>query len=107
MLLLSIFVGALTIYLLYDKHQKEKKLTSIITDLQKQLQHMRDIGSHSVRPVDGLFEIHITVNPHDNYVELLQFVKKYERIKGMKLIHAVSREKNNQYMIAYFTNKRS
>ena len=93
-------------YLIYDKTSKEKRLNSIITDLQKQLQSMKDIKSYGIQPIDGLFEIHITVDPKDNYVPLLEFVKKYERMKGMKLVFAISRKGNNQYMISYFTNKK-
>lgn len=55
--------------------------------------------------LDGVFEIHITVDPEKNFVKLLNFVKKYEKSKGMKVVYAVSSVKNNQYMLSYFTRK--
>ena len=59
----------------------------------------------TARVLSGIFEIHITVDPLDNYVSLLSYVKQYEKIRGMKVVYAVSSEKNNQYMLSYFTRK--
>ena len=54
----------------------------------------------------GLFEVHITVDPENNYMKLLEFRNKYAQQKGMKLVYAISTVCNNQYMISYFTNKK-
>jgi hypothetical protein len=52
-----------------------------------------------------VFEIHITIDPEDDFTKLLNFIKKYEKSKGMKIVYAVSSVKNNQYMLSYFTRK--
>lgn len=54
----------------------------------------------------GLFEIHITVEPENNYIKLWYFCKIYE----FKLLFAVySNEEsiNNQYMLSKYSNKDS
>jgi uncharacterized membrane protein YhiD involved in acid resistance len=56
---------------------------------------------------DGVFEIHITVHPIDDFVTLMDYVKQHERTKGMKIVYAVTSIKNNQYMLSYFTRKNS
>lgn len=55
--------------------------------------------------LDGVFEIHISVDPEDNYVKLLNYARQNQESKGMKVVYAVSSNKNNQYMISYFTRK--
>lgn len=59
------------------------------------------------RPIDGIFEIHITLDPEENYVKLLQFVKKMSKTTNLKIVYAVSEAKNNQLMISHFTRKNS
>lgn len=56
---------------------------------------------------EGLFEVHITIDHQNNFLKLLEFQKKYVQRKGMKLVFAASSICNNQYMISYFTNKKS
>ena len=55
---------------------------------------------------EGLFEVHITIDPVGNFLKLLQFQKKYIGRKGMKIVLAASSVSNNQYMISYFTSKK-
>ena len=55
--------------------------------------------------LSGVFEIHVTIDPHNNFVSLLNYVKQYEKMRGMKVVFAVSSAKNNQYMLSYFTRK--
>ena len=56
-----------------------------------------NIESHDAgQPLDGVFEIHITVDPENNFVKLLQFVKKMSKSTNLKIVFAVSEVKNNQ-----------
>ena len=57
------------------------------------------------KPLDGIFEIHITIDPENNFVKLLQFVNKTSKTTNLKIIYAVSVVKNNQLMIGHFTRK--
>lgn len=85
-----------------------KYLESIesIKKLQLQITQLKNgIEKFNIKPLNGIFEIHITVNPNNNYVKLLEFVKQHEKDKGMKIVYAVSSKLNNQYMISYFTRK--
>jgi hypothetical protein len=52
----------------------------------------------------NLYEIHITVNPENNYVKLLSFIDQYKDYK-LKPVFAVSTVKNNQYMLSCFVLK--
>jgi hypothetical protein len=58
-----------------------------------------------IKPLDGLFEIHITIDPEGNYVKLLHFCQKIYKSTNLKIIYAVSEVKNNQLMISHFTKK--
>jgi hypothetical protein len=53
----------------------------------------------------GIFEIHITVDPRNNYVKLVSFIEQNEKIIKLKVIHAITSIGNNQYMISHFTQK--
>lgn len=58
-----------------------------------------------IKPLDGVFEIHITVDHEKNnkiYFNLISWARKYGKVK---IIYAVSLSGNNQYMISYFTRK--
>ncbi len=87
-------------------HQYRKR----VDELEEELAQLRNTSTtltEGVHPLNGVFEIHITVDPQGadgfNYVSLLQFVRTYE--KALKLIFAVSSVGNNQYMISHFTRK--
>lgn len=56
-------------------------------------------------PLKGVFEVHITVEHKHGYVQLLNYAKKHEKTKGMKVVFAASIKNNNQYMLSYFTRK--
>lgn len=72
------------------------------------IQTMNNIESpDSGKPLDGVFEIHIAINPENNFVKLLQFVKKMSKTTNLKIVYAVSEAKNNQIMISHFTRKDS
>jgi hypothetical protein len=47
----------------------------------------------------GVYEIHVTVDPQDDYVGLLE-AKEADR--RLKIVFAVSSAKNNQYMVSLF-----
>lgn len=53
---------------------------------------------------NGIFEIHITVDKEPNIL-LLKFASNY--YGSLKIIHAVTSIKNNQYMISRFTRENS
>jgi|GEM_PF-6218103 hypothetical protein len=55
--------------------------------------------------MSGTFEIHITIDPKNNYVKLLDFIEARKYQRKFKLVYAVSSAKNNQYMLSYFTHK--
>lgn len=48
-----------------------------------------------------IYEIHITVDPKNNYVSLLFFIDQYKSYK-LKPVFAVSSVMNNQYMLSCF-----
>ena len=56
--------------------------------------------------IDGIFEIHITVDHLDGFIPLINFVNNYEE-GNIKVLFATSSENNNQYMISHFTIKTS
>ncbi len=97
---LVFFVG-LNLFLIYNMHmlnQKNNNLVQIINSIE---------SPDSGQPLDGVFEIHITVDPENNFVKLLQFVKKMSKSTNLKIVFAVSEVKNNQLMISHFTRKGS
>jgi hypothetical protein len=86
-----------------------RKLREATQRIEKMTQEMDRIKNSMVtsdfRCFDGIFEIHITIDPECNYVKLLDYVRQHEKQKGMKIVFAVSSQKNNQYMLSYFTRK--
>jgi hypothetical protein len=60
--------------------------------------------SRSLRTLNGIFEIHITVHPKNDYTKLLKYVNDRKHERKFKLVFAVSGT-NNQYMLSYFTRK--
>ena len=107
MIIIIALFAILITYLYFHNKSSETKLQQTITNLQTEIRKLKDNtnSSFDVIPLDGIFEVHITVKHNDNYVKLLEFIKRYEKEKGMKLIYAVSSKANNQYMISYFTRK--
>jgi hypothetical protein len=59
----------------------------------------------SPKAMSGTFEIHITVDPKNNYVKLLDFIEARRFERKFKLVYAVSSSESNQYMLSYFTHK--
>lgn len=53
----------------------------------------------------GIYEIHITVDPKNNYVKLLSFIDQYKSYK-LKPVFAVSDVMNNQYMLSCFISEK-
>jgi hypothetical protein len=99
---LSILFGFLGVFGIGVTNQYKRR----IDELEEELAHLKDTCtslSEGVHPLNGVFEIHITIDPKENYVSLLNFVRTYE--KALKLIFAVSSVGNNQYMISHFTRK--
>jgi len=64
----------------------------------------REIGE-----INGVFEIHITVDHTQGFMKLIDFSNNYEKMGcgSMKVLFAVSHENNNQYMISHFTRKQT
>jgi len=52
--------------------------------------------------MSGLYEIHITVDHNQGFYNLLNFVNSK---KNMKILFAISRSNNYQYMVTHFTCK--
>lgn len=83
-----------------------KEARRSMSEMKTELDKLRNsVVSNDFKCFDGVFEIHITVDPELNYVKLLDYVKQHEKQKGMKIVYAVSSKKNNQYMLSYFTRK--
>jgi hypothetical protein len=93
-ILFFIIVGWL--YTLNAVITKNKRLTRQINELKCLL------PTETPLCLDGVFEIHITIDPENNYLSLLDYANQYE---GMKVVYAISAVKNNQYMLSYFTRK--
>jgi hypothetical protein len=55
-------------------------------------------------PLNGVFEVHVTVDPEENYVKFIDYCDR-NKSHSMKIVYAVSTKKNNQYMLSYFTRK--
>ncbi len=97
-LLLIIFI-----FLWLERTTKIKQLTK---KYQDEIQAIKDNTiTTETKSLNGIFEIHITVDPQNNFVRLLEFVKYYEKTKSLKIVYAVSSITNNQYMISHFTRK--
>lgn len=94
------------VYYMYTKYMRSIVKKNNYTDnLEVISDTVNYTENNETNVLNGVFEIHITVDPKDNFVKLLNFVKKYEKTKGMKVVYAVSSVKNNQYMLSYFTRK--
>jgi hypothetical protein len=78
------------------------RIQQITTELTK---FRNTVITNDFKCFDGVFEIHVTIDPENDYVKLLDFVNKHSKSKGFKFVHAVSSAKNNQYMLSYFTHK--
>lgn len=91
-------LNLLLIYYAYQLFNDNKLLKQMLNSVE---------SSDIVKPLDGVFEIHITIDPENNYVKLLQFVKKMSKTTNLKIVFAVSEVKNNQLMISHFTRKNS
>lgn len=86
--------------------RKLKEATKQIEKMTQEMDRMRNsMVTNDFKCFDGIFEIHITIDPECNYVKLLGYVSQHEKQKGMKIVFAVSSQKNNQYMLSYFTRK--
>ena len=94
-------VITLSYFFLYVRHQKDlQQLNGEIVRLRNEIP---TLDRQKLKSLNGIFEVHITVNPEDNYVSLLQYSMNQSR--KMKLVFACSVAKNNQYMLSYFTRK--
>ena len=65
----------------------------------------KTLTNTKINNFDGVFEVHITVDPQNEFVGLLNYVKNHQVSKGMKVVFAASFIKNNQYILSYFTRK--
>ena len=92
-------LNVLLFYFLYVATINNKRLEKMLNNIESK----EDAG----KPLDGVFEIHIFIDPEDNYVNLLRFVKNMSKTKMMKIVHAVAYCKVNQLMISHFTRKNS
>lgn len=87
-------------YRLYYKYLSEQMTTQKDQETDSSI-----IIDPSNWKIDGVFEVHITINPKDNYVKLLRFIEDKKLSRKIKIVFAVSEVGNNQYMISYFTQK--
>lgn len=85
--------------------QQWKRARSILaqyTALQQSFDALKTVATG--KPFDGIFEVHITIDPQENYVALMDYVVACHD-HAMKIVYAVSQNRNNQYMLSYFTRK--
>lgn len=104
------FIVVVISYLILKTHLDKKKIQRLekIISSANLYTHIDEKGKTEINgnfKLNGIFEVHITIDHCDNYVKLLNFVKKHQTTKNMKIIYAASSVKNNQYMISYFTRK--
>lgn len=92
------------VYLVYCNIKKNKKIRELENKLISFANGVNDINDE-VKQLNGIFEIHITIDPENNFVSLLSYIKNNERTRNMKCVFAVSNKKNNQYMLSHFTRK--
>ena len=90
------------IYLYRSGSLKNKSILEKYQQMKDRLNSQKTITGDV--PYNGVFEVHITIDPCDNYVKLVDYVTK-SKTHAMKLVFAVSNAKNNQYMLSYFTRK--
>src|SRR5579871_1746907 len=74
------FISYIISYIEQYYDNKYKKLQEVVHQYQQQQ------TTDKIHPLDGIFEIHITVE--NKYAQLLQFTQSYSR--SLKLVHAVS-----------------
>ena len=89
-------VNIVLMYGFYTLFFSNKSLKQLLNSLET---------TDTIKPLDGVFEIHITIDPENNFVKLLQFAKKMSKTTNLKIVFAVSEVKNNQLMIGHFTRK--
>lgn len=63
-----------------------------------------DNNSSKLTSLNGIFEVHITIYPNNNYTRFLEYIYDHRTERKFKLVFAVSGT-NNQYMLSYFTRK--
>lgn len=105
MLLEAFLIAAvLTLYILFHQH---RRLHHQYLQAIRELQNLQDDTPtrSEAGPIDGIFEIHITIDPQGDFVKLLKYIKANEKQHSIKPVFAASTEKNNQYMISHFTRK--
>lgn len=96
---IALLLVVLTSGLIYGIQQNTiKKLKRDILELKN------NSVTIDTKPLDGIFEVHITIDPEGNFVKLMQFIDSH-REKSMKIVYAVASEGVNQYMLSYFTRK--
>ena len=91
-----LFINVALMYSIYVLFFSNRSLAQLLNSVKT-----TDVA----KPLDGIFEIHITIDPENNFVKLLQFVNKTSKTTNLKIIYAVSVVKNNQLMIGHFTRK--
>jgi hypothetical protein len=91
--------GTLLVQYYTMKNQKEELENQLATI--KNNVHSLDV----IQALNGIFEIHVTIDPENNYFKLVNFIKRFEKEKGFKIVFAISSVANNQYMLSHFTRK--
>src|ERR1700681_3204676 len=87
---------------LFWKYWKNRDAAAQYLQLKERMNSQKTITSGV--PFNGVFEVHITVDPESNYVKLIDYIGNSKH-HSMKIVYAVSTQKNNQYMLSYFTRK--
>lgn len=103
-LFLYFFLAIITFY--YYNKKNVDKLNKIIESKNKELEHYYNNNLNKIDKelkINGIFEIHITVDNNESYTKLMTFSEKF----GYKFLFAITKENNNQYMISHFTRKTS
>lgn len=99
LVIVFLFVSLLVMmYVNYEKDKKNKTLATQLTQFKDQIP-----SQDKTSPLDGLFEIHITIE--QDFTKMLHFIKTKEHHHSFKPVFAVSSVSNNQYMISHFTRK--
>ncbi len=102
---LNISAFASCIYIIYILFTKNKKIVELEKNIAFYSNELDQLTDTKIRSLDGIFEIHVTVDPEDNFVKLLSYINNHEKDRHMKAIYAVSKDKVNQYMLSHFTRK--
>lgn len=106
--LFGLFIGMIILSgplaaVVYELIIQEQALKDAKIKLSEMQNNISTYGSNT-KTLNGIFEVHITINPKKNYTNLLKYVEDHKYERKFKLVFAVS-ETNNQYMISYFTRK--